>query len=82
MKMNMGRILYVNVESVAFVDVFETKSPYCQSIGDRQVVIDAECFMAGWKGTRFSEPPELRTVAESIFQAVETESPEDINIYC
>ena len=82
MKMNIGRILYVNVESVALVDAFEAKAPYCQSTGERQVVIDAECFEVGWKEGKFNEPPELKVVAEEIARKIEAEKPDDINIYC
>ena len=82
MKMTVGKILYVNVESVAIVDGFEANAPYCQLTGERQVVIDAECFEVGLKEGQFDDPPELRKAAEAIAKEVEEKRPDDINIYC
>jgi len=82
MKITTGKILYVNTESLALVDGFEARAPYCQSTGERQVVIDAECFEVGLKEGQFNKPPELRRAAEEIATAVAAESPDDINIYC
>lgn len=82
MKITTGKMLYVNTESLALVDGFEARAPYCQSAGERQVVIDAECFEVGLKEGLFNEPPELRRAAEEIARAVKAETPGDINIYC
>ena len=82
MKMTVGRMLYVNVERVSLVDGFEANVPYCQMTGERQVMIDAECFEVGLKEGQFNEPPELRNAAEEIARKIEAEKPDDINIYC
>ncbi len=82
MKMTMGKILHVNVECVALVDGFEANAPYCQSTGERQVVIDAECFEVGLKEGQFNEPPALRRAADEIAKALKKEPADDINIYC
>lgn len=82
MKITTGKILYVNTESLALVDGFEARAPYCQSRGERQVVIDSECFEVGLKEGQFNKPPKLRRAAEEIAKAVAAESPDDINIYC
>ena len=82
MKMTIGKTLHVNVESVALVDGFEAKAPYCQSTGERQVVIDSECFEVGLKEGEFNEPAALRKAAEEIAKVVAKECPGDINIYC
>lgn len=82
MKMTVGKTLYVNVESLALVDGFEANAPYCQLTGERQVVIDAECFEVGLKEGQFNEPPGLRKATEEIARKIEAENPDDINIYC
>lgn len=82
MKTTVGKTLYVNVERVSLVDGFERNAPYCQMTGERQVMIDAECFEVGLKEGQFNDPPELRRAAEEIAKAVAAESPNDINIYC
>ena len=82
MKITTGRMLYINVERVSLVDGFEAKAPYCQSTGERQVVIDAECFEVGLKEGQFNEPPELRKAAGKIAKALEKKPADDINIYC
>ena len=81
-KTTIGKILYVNVERVSLVDGFEIHAPYCQLTGERQVVIDAECFEVGFKEGQFNQPPELRKAAEEIAKAIEVENPGEINIYC
>jgi hypothetical protein len=82
MKMTTGKMLYVNVERVSLVDGFEANAPYCQLTGERQVVIDAECFEIGLQEGQFDQPPELRKAADEIAKMIEAESPGDINIYC
>lgn len=82
MNITIGKTLHVNVERVSLVDGFEANAPYCQLTGERQVVIDAECFEVGLKEGQFNDSPELRKAAEAIARAVEAESPSDINIYC
>ena len=74
-------MLYVNVERVSLVDGFEANAPYCQLTGERQVVIDAECFEIGLQEGQFDHPPELRKAADEIAKMVEAEIPSDINIY-
>ncbi len=81
-KISMGKTLHANVERVSLVDGFEANAPYCQSTGERQVVIDAECFEVGLKEGQFNEPLALRKAAEAIARAVAKECPDDINIYC
>jgi len=82
MKTTVGKTLYVNVERVSLVDGFERSAPYCQMTGERQVMIDAECFETGLKEGVFNQPPELRCAARQIALKVEEEQPNDINIYC
>lgn len=82
MKMTIGKMLYVNVERVSLVDGFEANAPYCQLTGERQVVIDAECFEVGLKEGQFNSSPELRKAAEEVAKKIEAEKPDDINIYC
>lgn len=82
MKITVGKTLYVNVESVVIVDAFESKAPYCQLTGERQVVIDAECFEVGLKEGLFNEPLELFQIAGAIALKIAEEKPDDINIYC
>ncbi len=82
MNMTLGKTLYVNVERVSLIDGFERNAPYCQLSGERQIVIDAECFGVGMKEGVFNNPPELAQAAQQIARKVETESPNDINIYC
>ena len=82
MNMTTGKTLYVNTEILALVDGFEANAPYCQLTGERQVVIDAECFEVGMKEGLFNEPLELRKAAAEIAKAIEAERPNDINIYC
>jgi hypothetical protein len=82
MKMTIGKTLHINVDSVAIVDGFEANAPYCQSSGERQVVIDSECFEMGLNEGRFNRPSELRKAAGEIAKMVEIEKPGDINIYC
>ncbi len=82
MKMTMGKTLHANVDCVALVDGFEARAPYCQSTGERQVVIDAECFEVGLKEGQFNEPVALRRTADEIAKALEKEPAGDINIYC
>ena len=82
MNMTIGKTLYVNVERVSLVDGFERSAPYCQLTGERQIVIDAECFDVGMKEGVFNTPPELAEAARNIASKVETENPNDINIYC
>ncbi|VGO12615.1 hypothetical protein PDESU_01168 [Pontiella desulfatans] len=82
MKITVGKTLYVNVESVAIVDAFEAKAPYCQLTGERQVVIDAECFEVGLKEGQFNEPAELCRIAGAVALKIGEEQPDDINIYC
>ena len=82
MEMSIGKVLHVNVERVALVDGFEANAPYCQSTGERQVVIDAECFEVGINEGQFNEPPELRKAADEIVKALKKEPADDINIYC
>ena len=82
MKFTIGKTLHACVESVAVVDAFEAKAPYCQLTGERQVVIDSECFDIGCREGLFSQPPELGRAAAEIARLVEREKPDDINIYC
>ena len=82
MKMTTGKMLYVNVERVSLVDGFEANAPYCQLTGERQVVINAECFEIGLKEGLFDQPPGLRKAADEIAKAIESENPGGINIYC
>lgn len=82
MNITMGKTLYVNVERVSLVDGFERNAPYCQLTGERQIVIDAECFDVGMKEGVFNNPSELAKAAKEIASKVESESPDDINIYC
>ena len=82
MNMTIGKTLYVNVERVSLVDGFESNAPYCQLSGERQVVIDAECFDVGMKEGVFDSPPELADAAKQIACKVEAEHPDDIHIYC
>ncbi len=82
MKITIGKMLYVNVERVSLVNDFEANAPYCQLTGERQVVIDAECFEVGFKEGQFNEPLALRRAAEEITKAIKDENPDDINIYC
>lgn len=82
MKITVGKTMSVNVGSVAVVDAFETTAPYCQLTGERQVVIDAECFEVGLKEGQFNQPPELQLAAEEIARKIEVEKPDNINIYC
>jgi len=82
MKMTMGKTLHVNVESLALVDGFEANAPYCQLTGERQVVIDTECFEVGLKEGQFNQPFELRKAAMEIARKAKSEMPDEINIYC
>ncbi len=82
MKITVGKMLYVNVENVSIVDLFEARAPYCQLTGERQVVIDAECFEIGLKEKQFDEPPELCRVAGAIALKLDEEQADNINIYC
>jgi len=82
MKITIGKMLYANVERVSLVDGFEANAPYCQLTGERQVVIDAECFEVGLKEGQFNQPPELRKIAGEIAKVIEAEGSCDINIYC
>lgn len=82
LKTTVGKTLYVNVERVSLVDGFERNAPYCQMTGERQVVIDAECFETGMKEGVFNQPPELLCAARQIALKMEEEQPNDINIYC
>lgn len=82
MNMTIGKTLYVNVERVSLVDGFERSAPYCQLTGERQIVIDAECFDVGMKEGVFNNPPELAKAAKAIARKIEEEQPNDINIYC
>ena len=54
--------------------IIQANAPYCQLTGERQVVIDAECFEAGLKEGCFDQPPELRKAAVEIAKMVEAES--------
>ena len=82
MTMTIGKTLYVNVERVSLIDGFESNAPYCQMIGERQVLIDTECFCDGIKDGVFDCPPELADTAKQIAHKVEAEHPDDIYIYC
>ncbi len=82
LKTTVGKTLYVNTESLAIVDGFEVRAPYCQSTGEKQVVMDVECFENALKEGLFNEPPELRRAAEEISAAIADERPDHINIYC